>query len=125
MASNILIVDDSVLTRTAIKRVINMIDVDVDEIYEASNGIEALEVLDNNNIALVLADLNMPQMNGIELVHKMKEVDRHSSIPVVVVSTESSTTRIEELLAEGIKGYLHKPFQPEEFRSIIIQNIEV
>jgi two-component system chemotaxis response regulator CheY len=125
MAYKILIVDDSVLTRAAIKRIINMIDVDVETVYEAGNGAEALEVLDVHEVDLVLADLNMPKMNGLELVHKMKSEQCYATIPVVVVSTESSTTRIEGLLEEGIKGYLHKPFQPEQFRSIIAESLGV
>jgi two-component system chemotaxis response regulator CheY len=124
MAKTILVVDDSVLTRTAIKRIIQMVDIEVDQIFEAGNGAEALEVLDREQIDLVLADLNMPQMNGIELVHHMQEKECYSRIPVVVVSTESSSTRIDELLEEGIKGYLHKPFQPEDFREIISQSLE-
>lgn len=125
MPYDILIVDDSLLTRVAIKRILDMIETDISHIYEAGNGIEALEVLDSNHIDLVLADLNMPQMGGVELVNKMKEGKKHADVPVVIVSTESSTTRIEELLEKGIKDYLHKPFTPEEFRSILAKNLEV
>jgi len=71
MAYNILIVDDSVLTRMAIKRIVDMIDVEVDRVLEAGNGLEAFEVLDNNDVNLVLADLNMPEMGGIEMVKQM------------------------------------------------------
>lgn len=123
MAHNILIVDDSALTRIAIKRVLEMVELDVDRIFEAENGTEALNTLDQNKIDLVLADLNMPQMGGIELIKKMKEQECFANIPVIVVSTESSVTRIKELLAQGIKDYLHKPFTPEEFRTLLARNL--
>ncbi len=125
MSNKVLIVDDSSLTRTAIKRVLGMLEIEVDEVFEAGNGLEALDVLSKKDINLVLADLNMPEMNGIELVHKMKSDEKLSSIPVVVVSTESSSTRISELEDEGIKGFLHKPFQPEQFRDIIVESLGV
>ena len=125
MAYNILIVDDSVLTRAAIKRIIDMVDLDVDEVLEAENGIEAFKILESKKIDVVLADLNMPEMGGVELVHKMKSDDAYSDIPVIVVSTESSVTRIKELLSEGIKDFLHKPFTPEEFRATLAKNLEV
>jgi len=125
MAYNILIVDDSLLTRMAIRRIVDMIDVEVDRVLEAGNGLEALEALDSNDVDLVLADLNMPEMGGIEMVNKMKETDGCKNIPVIIVSTESSTTRIQELLDKGIQDYLHKPFTPEEFRTILAKNLGV
>ncbi|MHC5059827.1 MAG: response regulator [Planctomycetota bacterium] len=126
MSYNILIIDDSVLTRVAIKRIIDMIeDIEVGEIYEAENGIDALEILENNQVGLVLADLNMPRMGGIELVERMKESRNCAGIPVVVISTESSVTRVKELLENGIVDYLHKPFTPEEFRSMLAKNLGV
>jgi len=125
MAYNILIVDDSSLTRTAIKRIVDMTDVNVDRVLEAENGREAFEIFESNDIDLVLADLNMPEMGGIEMVDKMKETNGCTDIPVIIVSTESSTTRIQELLDKGIQDYLHKPFTPEEFRAILDKNLGV
>ena len=66
----------------------------------------------------------MPEMTGSELVHLMRQQDATKSIPVIVVSAESSPARIEELEAEGIEGYLHKPFSPEEFRQVILSILE-
>ncbi|MHC4423142.1 MAG: response regulator [Planctomycetota bacterium] len=119
MALNVLIVDDSSLTRKRIKRIIEMANLDVGQFLEAGNGVEALKVLDEASVDLVLADLNMPEMGGAEMVRRMKSSEATKSIPVVVVSTESRTTRIKDLLAEGVKDYLHKPFTPEEFREIM------
>lgn len=125
MSYNILIVDDSSLTRVAIKRIIDMVDIDTGEIFESCNGQEALTVLDENDIDMVLADLNMPDMGGIELIQKMKESDDLANIPVIVVSTESSTTRVNDLIEDGIKGFLHKPFTPEDFRTILAENMVI
>ena len=125
MSYNILIVDDSSLTRVAIKRIIDMADIDVKEVLDACNGQEALELLSENEIDMVLADLNMPEMSGMELIEKMQESEDMASIPVIVVSTESSTTRVNDLIEDGIKGFLHKPFTPEEFRTILSKNLAV
>jgi two-component system chemotaxis response regulator CheY len=120
---NILVVDDSSLTRRAITRIINMIGLDANQIFEAENGKEALKTLKEQNIDLVLADLNMPEMGGIEMIYHMRGDEATRDIPVVVVSTESSTTVIEGLLADGAKDYLHKPFTPEQFREVITQTV--
>lgn len=96
-----------------------MADLDVGEFLEAENGREALEILENSNIDLVLSDLNMPEMGGAEMVQQMKRRETTKSIPVVVVSTESKTSRIQKLLAEGVRDYLHKPFTPEEFKEVM------
>lgn len=119
MAWNILIVDDSSLTRKRIKRIIEMADLDVGEFRDADNGSNALKILEDTDIDLVLTDLNMPEMGGDEMVHHMKNRESTKNIPVVVISTESKTSRIKNLLAEGVKDYLHKPFTPEEFKQII------
>ncbi len=125
MAMTILIVDDSTLTRKAIRRIIGMTDLEVGVVFEAENGAIALETLEKEKIDLVLADLNMPEMGGIEMIYRMRGNDATKEIPVVVVSTESSTTRIEGLLSDGVKDYLHKPFTPEEFKEVITKTVGV
>lgn len=125
MALNVLIVDDSALTRKAIKRILDMLDLDVGDLFEAENGLEALKLLDEANVDLVLADLNMPEMGGIEMIYRMRGNEATKDIPVVVISTESSTTRIEGLLVDGAKDYLHKPFTPEEFREVLTRTVGV
>lgn len=125
MGINILIVDDSMLTRKAIKRMIDMIGIDFDDVLEAGDGLAALEILDTKSVDIVLADLNMPKMDGIEMIYHMRGNERTKSIPVVIVSTESSTTRIEGLLADGAKNYLHKPFTPEKFKEMMTQTVGV
>jgi two-component system chemotaxis response regulator CheY len=125
MAHHILIVDDSVLMRTALKRTIDMVGIETESISEAGNGLEALAVLESKPIDLILTDLNMPEMNGVELVHCLKEKPEYANIPVIVITTESNVLRIEDLQAEGIQDYLHKPFTPEEFRETITRSLGV
>jgi two-component system, chemotaxis family, chemotaxis protein CheY len=126
MAMNILIVDDSALTRKAIRRIIGMLDLDVNEVLEAGDGADAIEKMNGPiTIDLVLADLNMPNMGGIEMIYKMRGDEATKSIPVVIVSTESSTTRIEGLLADGANDYLHKPFTPEQIREVLTRTVGV
>jgi two-component system chemotaxis response regulator CheY len=125
MAHHILIVDDSVLMRTALKRTIDMVGIETESISEAGNGLEALAVLESKPIDLILTDLNMPEMNGVELVHCLKEKPEYANIPVIVITTESNVLRIEDLQAQGIQDYLHKPFTPEEFRETITRSLGV
>lgn len=100
-----------------------MVDVDLEQTFEVSNGQEALDFLSSNTVDLILTDLNMPVMDGIELVHRLKASEEYRSIPVIVITTESSTVQIEDLKAEGIDDYLRKPFTPEEFRTVISRNL--
>ena len=125
MGLNILIVDDSSLTRKAIRRIIDMIDLDAELTLEAEDGSKALEIIAENHIDLVLADLNMPIMDGMEMIFHLRGDEKTKSIPVVIVSTEASTTRVEKLLADGVNNYLHKPFTPEKLKDIITQTIGV
>jgi len=121
MAFNILIVDDSRVTRAMIDKTIRLAEVDVGEMYQAANGQEALDVMAEHWVDLVFADINMPVMTGMELIAKMSENEAMKSIPVVVVTTEGSSTRIEELRQKGVAAYLRKPFQPEELATAVHQ----
>ena len=119
MSFNILVVDDSKTTRTIIGKILQMAQVPVRDLHEASNGKEALKILENKWIDLIFTDINMPVMNGIEMIDNMKKNDLISDIPVVVISTEGSQKRINDLQDKGIKAYIRKPFTPEQICSII------
>jgi len=119
MSYNILIVDDSVTIRAVIARTLEMAKIPIGNLLEASNGKEALEILENSWIDLMFTDINMPVMDGIEMVNIMIEEDLINTVPVVVISTDGSTTRIEELYKKGIKAYIKKPFTPEIMKSVI------
>lgn len=119
MSLNLLIVDDSVTIRTVIAKAIGMSNAPVNEIQFAANGQEALNILNKSFVDLVLVDINMPVMNGVEMIDRMRAEDNLKSIPVVVVSTEGSSTRLEELKAKGVKAFIRKPFTPESIYKVI------
>ncbi len=120
MAANILIVDDSGTMRGMIKRTLGISGLDIGEVYEASNGIEALAQMHDHPVSVVLLDINMPVMNGIRLLQRMRDDVRLRDVPVVIASTEGSEPRIRELLAAGARGFIRKPFRPEQLRDVIL-----
>ncbi len=123
MAYTIMVVDDSETIRSVLERTIGMTKLPVDAIIKAENGKDALEKLADNWVDIVFTDINMPEMNGIELVDEMNNHAEYQDIPVVIVSTEGSKSRIEQLRQKGIKGYLRKPFTPENIRDVIIETL--
>lgn len=116
MALNIMIVDDSPLMRAFIRKVVHLTGLEVGDFCEAGNGEDALKLLENHWVDLVLTDINMPFMNGEEFVRHMESDELLRNIPIIVVSTDSSHSRIEHMLALGAKGYVSKPFAPEKLR---------
>jgi two-component system, chemotaxis family, chemotaxis protein CheY len=119
MALNVLIVDDSMVMRTMILKTIRMSGVQMGEIKQAANGQEGLDALKEDWIDLVFLDINMPVMGGEEMILRMKESELTRNIPVVVVSTEGSATRIERVESLGAR-FVHKPFSPETIRDVIL-----
>lgn len=113
MSQNVLIVDDSPVMRKMLRRVFKMAALDFAAIHEAGNGIEALAVFAKEPIDLAFVDINMPEMNGIELIQKLGETGKFRDLKVVVISTERNQARIERLSRLGIH-YLPKPFRPED-----------
>lgn len=118
MALNVLVVDDSLVMRTMIIKTLRLSGLSLGEIHQASNGQEGLQVLENNWVDLALVDINMPVMSGEEMIDKVRQNPEMSDLPVVVVSTESSETRIEMLQKKGAE-FVHKPFTPEILRETI------
>jgi len=116
MAYNILIVDDSTPMRAVIKKIVKASGFNVGQFFEAINGLEAMQVLNNEWIDLVLTDYNMPDMNGLELVEEMNKDDHLKSIPAVMITTEGSRERVEEFMAKGVMDYIKKPFTPEQIK---------
>jgi two-component system chemotaxis response regulator CheY len=120
MAFNILIVDDSETMRTVIKRTVGMTGIGVGELLEAGNGKEAMAILADAWIDVVLSDINMPEMGGIELLKKMKEDPVLQNIPVIFISTESSHARMDEAKELGVAAYVKKPFTPEKIKEVML-----
>ncbi len=119
MSLNVLVVDDSAVIRSVVKKSISMSGMDVREIHEAANGQEALKVLEDQWIDIVFADLNMPVMSGEELIKQMSKDNLLVSVPVVIVSSDRNQARIDGLKELGIRAYLRKPFRPENFKEVV------
>ena len=116
MAFRILIVDDSSVMRAFIRRIVLVSGIEAAEFLEASDGREALAMLRQNWVDVVLTDINMPGMDGEQFVRSLEADDLLKSVPVVVVSTDATEGRIHQMLSLGARGYVKKPFLPETLR---------
>ena len=116
MAYSVLIVDDSPVMRTFIRRVLTLSGFEVGECTEANNGEEALAQLSAHAVDIILTDINMPVMNGEELLRKLGADGILKTTPAVVISTDATNERILQMIALGAEGYMSKPFTPESLR---------
>ena len=119
MSCNLLIVDDSPILRTAIKKVVKLAGLDEDHIFEAGNGQEALKILETVWVDLVLLDLNMPVMDGEEFARELRKHPDLKDVAVIVVSTEANKARLDRMKELGVVETLHKPFEPEDLCRMI------
>ena len=118
MSLNILIVDDSSVIRSMIIKTLKMTDVPLGELHPAGTGQEGLDIIEDNWIDLLFVDINMPIMNGEEMLTRIRKNPDWASLPVIVVSTEGSQTRIERL--KGLDAwFIHKPFTAEQVRDVV------
>lgn len=120
MPLNILIVDDSSVMRAMIARVLRLSGIPLGALREASDGAAALQVLRSGRVDLALVDVNMPVMDGEALIERVRADAALRRLPIIVVSTESSETRIERIRRHGV-AFIHKPFTPERLRDTILQ----
>jgi len=120
MALNILVVDDSAVMRKMIIKTMGMCGLPIGEIKQAKNGMEGLKELEKNWIDIVMLDINMPVMNGEEMIDEMLKDPEIKNIPVIVISTEGSSTRIDRLKKKGAR-FIKKPFTPEMIRDTIYE----
>ncbi len=116
MSKSLMIVDDSATMRKIIMRTVRMSGIQFDRTEEAGNGLEALKVLEKSPVDVILCDVNMPEMNGNELVQKVRENSSFNNIKIVMVSTESAQDFIDGLIKNGANDYITKPFTPEKFQ---------
>ncbi|MFO0725353.1 MAG: response regulator [Myxococcota bacterium] len=119
MIKNILVMDDSPVVRSLVKRSLKMAGIVPERILEASNGHEGLGLLMTEPVDLMLMDLNMPEMTGYELIARIDPSPRLCGIPLVVISTERSEARLREILTRPSRRYLAKPFTPEGLKRAI------
>ena len=121
MSLNVLIVDDSAVMRAMIIKTLQVCGLQLGEVHQAVNGREGLDALNDHWVDLVFADINMPEMNGEEMIDRMRANPDTADVPVIVVSTEGSQTRIDRLREKGAM-FIHKPFAAETIRDVI-QNL--
>ncbi len=119
MSLNVLVVDDSSVMRAMIIKTIRMSGLDLGDVYQAANGKEGLDAARDNWVDLVIADINMPIMNGEDMIDAMQADPEIDDIPTIVISTEGSETRIERLQEKGVT-FIHKPFTPEIIKDSIL-----
>lgn len=120
MAFNLLIVDDSNSMRTVVKKIVGLTGLEVNQILEADNGRRALDVLGGSWVDAVILDINMPEMNGLELLQRMNEEPLMKNIPVLMMTTEASEAHMKTAFELGAKGFIRKPFVPEELRKTLL-----
>jgi two-component system, chemotaxis family, chemotaxis protein CheY len=121
---DILVVDDSAVMRAMLIRVLRLSGLPIGNVHEAGDGARALEVLREKRIGLALVDINMPIMNGDELLDQIRATPELVDLPVLIVSTEHSDTRIDSVKRRGA-GFVHKPFTPEQIRAAALSAIGV
>ena len=118
---NILIVDDSATMRALLHRVVGLADLPIGAIYQAPNGLEALKILETHSVQAVFTDLNMPVMNGMQLLREMAKRDRWKDLLRIIISTDGSRLRREEARELNVNLYVEKPFRPEVVRDVLCQ----
>ncbi len=119
MGKNVLLVDDSSTMRKIVGRSLRQAGLDFDNIYEAADGIEALEALEKESVDIVLSDINMPNMDGISFLREKSTRDSIKDIPVFMISTETGDDIIGEAKSLGAIGAIKKPFTPEKVNEVL------
>ena len=116
MAVNVLVVDDSAAIRKILQRVLRQTEMPLGDVFEAGDGVEALNVLNSERVGLVLSDVNMPNMDGLQLLAEIKGKEALKAIPVVMITTEGAQNKVLEAVALGAAGYVRKPFTTEQIK---------
>ena len=115
-----LIVDDSSVMRKIVERSLRQAGIELEKVVEASNGAEALAALQSNVVDLILRDINMPIMDGLEFVRQVAMVESAKGVPIVMITTEGSESHVVEALTADARGYIRKPFTPEQVREHVL-----
>jgi len=121
---SVLIVDDSTVMRKIVERSLRMAGLELERVVEADNGATALRLVRQGLPDMIFSDINMPTMDGLEFVRQLRSVEGADRIPVVMITTEGSQSRVIEALALGAQGYIRKPFTPEQVREQVVPLME-
>ncbi len=116
MDVDILVVDDSAAIRKILQRVLRQTGMSIGNIHEAGDGQEALEVLKSHPVQLVLTDINMPKMDGLQFLAAVKASAEWRGVPVVMITTEGGETKVAEAVKLGAAGYVRKPFTADQIK---------
>ena len=125
MSFNVLVVDDSNSMRAVIKKIVTLSGFQMDNCLEAGNGRQALELLAGHWVDVIISDINMPEVNGLELLEQLSKNETLREIPVIMITTEGSDQRMKEAFSRGAKGFIKKPFLPEEIKKVLYEVIGV
>jgi two-component system chemotaxis response regulator CheY len=125
MESDVLVVDDSAAIRKILQRVLRQTGMAIGTVHEAGDGQEALELLKGHKIDLVLTDINMPKMDGLQLLSAMKVSPQWNSIPVMMITTEGGETKVGEAVRLGAAGYVRKPFTADQIKEKLAGIVEL
>jgi two-component system chemotaxis response regulator CheY len=115
-----LIVDDSSVMRKIIERSLRQAGLDPLVVHEAANGAEGLEVLKDKQVDIILSDINMPSMDGLEFLRQLQAANLAPGIPVVMITTESSEEHVKQAILAGARGYIRKPFTAEQVKERVL-----
>jgi two-component system chemotaxis response regulator CheY len=113
---DVLIVDDSAAIRKILQRVLRQTDLPLGDIKEAGDGTEAVEILKDRTFGLILSDINMPQMDGLQLLARIKEMPHLKNVPVIMITTEGGQGKVLEAVQLGARGYVRKPFTADQIK---------
>jgi two-component system chemotaxis response regulator CheY len=124
MESDVLVVDDSAAIRKILTRVLRQTGMAIQTIHEAGDGQDALTLMAQHKVALVLSDINMPKMDGLQLLASLKASPQWQQIPVVMITTEGGETKVAEAVRLGAAGYVRKPFTADQIKEKLVGILE-
>jgi two-component system, chemotaxis family, chemotaxis protein CheY len=116
MPLDVLIVDDSAAIRKILQRVLVQAELPLGKVLEASDGREAIAALKQQTVGLILSDINMPNMDGLQLLSELKANEQWKNVPVLMISTEASQAKVMEAVQLGARGFVRKPFTADQIR---------
>jgi len=120
MKINVLVVDDSAAIRKILVRVLSQTDLPWGEIHEASDGMEALQNLKSFEASLILSDINMPNMDGLQFLTNLRADAKWKQVPVIMISTEGNQAKVLEAVQLGANGYVRKPFTADQIKEKVL-----
>jgi two-component system chemotaxis response regulator CheY len=116
----VLIVDDSSVMRKIVERSLRQAGLEPMVVLEAGSGVEGLQVLSGQSVHLILSDINMPSMDGLEFLRQLRSQNLADGVPVVMITTESSEEHVKQAILAGAQGYIRKPFTAEQVKERVL-----